>query len=825
METKYIGEHLLPGELGHFFVLLAFVASIVSTVSYFLATRSRDAINGSSWKKMARVAFFIQVISVFAVFGTLYYIISNHFFEYHYAWEHSSRALPVRYLLACFWEGQEGSFLLWTVWHCVLGTILIRTAGEWENPVMTVISFAQVCLASMLLGIYFFGYKAGSSPFTLLRNDMAGAPIFSDPAYLQKYIQDGNGLNPLLQNYWMVIHPPILFLGFASTIVPFSFAFAGLWKKNFTGWVKPALPWCLFSGMVLATGVMMGAAWAYESLNFGGYWAWDPVENSSMVPWLCIIAGIHTAVIFKHTGHSLKACFFFFITAFILVLYSTFLTRSGILGTTSVHAFTDLGMSGQLLIYLFVFLIPAYTLLIAYQRQIPTVKKEEALDSREFWMFIGSLVLIISAIFILVITSIPVWNKILGSHFAEPVHRRFAYNRIEVFIAIILALGIAMVQYLKFGSTPGGYFRKNILLPTAVSLVIGLLILLFGKIHYDTFGNGFLAALIVMMFASVYAIVANFSYILFMIKGKMRSAGPSVAHAGFGLMLLGILISSSRKEVISHDPMGLLTGVFPADSKENSRNNILLYRNLPMQMADYEVTYLGDSISTPDGKHYYKIHYIRRDTATGKVIEKFNLYPNAFINPKGQQGLISSPASKHYWTHDIYTYLTSVNDPSKIQDTSQYYPHLVKVGDTIFFSNGYMRLDGLDTHPVSPHYQAQPGDIAVGAKLTVYSSDSDIFKVLPIYVLRDSAYENIIPDTLSQLGLFIRFDKILPEQRKIELSIRQSGEQNDWVVLKAYVFHYISLLWLGTILMIIGFAMSIYKKIVPRKQNPVKPIL
>ena len=108
----------------------------------------------------------------------------------------------------------------------------------------------------------------------------------------------------LLRNYWMVIHPPILFLGFASTIIPFAYAYAGIQTKRFGDWVTPALPWALFSACVLGVGIMMGGKWAYESLSFGGYWAWDPVENASLVPWLILIAGIHTMVIYKATAHS-----------------------------------------------------------------------------------------------------------------------------------------------------------------------------------------------------------------------------------------------------------------------------------------------------------------------------------------------------------------------------------------------------------------------------------------------------------------------------------------------------------------------------------------
>jgi cytochrome c-type biogenesis protein CcmF len=188
---------------------------------------------------------------------------------------------------------------------------------------------------------------------------MGNAPLFKRADYLSK-IADGNGLNPLLQNYWMVIHPPTLFFGFATTIVPFAYAIAALWKRDYTGWLKPALPWGLVSVMVLGTGIIMGGFWAYESLSFGGYWAWDPVENASLIPWLILIAGVHVMLIYKHSGNALNVSFILILLTFILVLYATFLTRSGILGNSSVHSFTDLGMSGQLLVFIMIFLwLPA----------------------------------------------------------------------------------------------------------------------------------------------------------------------------------------------------------------------------------------------------------------------------------------------------------------------------------------------------------------------------------------------------------------------------------------------------------------------------------
>ena len=186
------------------------------------------------------------------------------------------------------------------------GVIIIHTNKFWEAPVMTIFALVQAFLASMILGVVIPGLnvKIGSSPFILLeRCDARCSHFAAQPEFVPK---DGNGLNPLLQNYWMVIHPPTLFLGFASTLVPFSFCIAGLWLKKYRDWVRPALPWALFSGAILGLGILMGGYWAYETLNFGGYWNWDPVENAVYVPWLILIASIHTMITYKNSETALK---------------------------------------------------------------------------------------------------------------------------------------------------------------------------------------------------------------------------------------------------------------------------------------------------------------------------------------------------------------------------------------------------------------------------------------------------------------------------------------------------------------------------------------
>ena len=800
----YTGEHLLPGILGHFFIILSLVASLVATFAYFKTTRSKNEADVSSWKTMARGAFLVEVLSVFAIFGILFYIIYNHLFEYKYAWQHSSRTLEVKYLLSCFWEGQEGSFLLWSIWHCVLGSILIRKARNWEAPVMTVVSFAQVCLATMIAGIYFFNWRMGSNPFVLLRNEM-DAPIFSQPNYLS-LIKDGNDLNPLLQNYWMVIHPPVLFLGFASTIVPFAFAIAGLWTKKTGDWTKPALPWALFSAAVLGTGIMMGGRWAYESLNFGGYWAWDPVENASMVPWLTLIGGIHTLLIYKHTGHSLRATHFLFLITFNLVLYSTFLTRSGVLGDTSVHAFTDLGMNFQLLAFLFVFLIPSFVFYAIRYKSIPHIVKEEQTSSREFWMFIGSLIFFLTALFITIATSLPVINKIFGSNFTMGEDAVFSYNRVIIFVAIIIGILTAVIQYLKYKQTDLKFFRKKIIAPTIISLIISTLALAFGNINYQEHGLGFLGAIWFAMVCSIYAIIANISYVWIGMKGKLKLSGGSISHLGFGLMLAGILISSSKKEVMSWNTSGIFVQLGEKNKITGEPGeNLTLVKGLPTTMGNYNVTYESDSMHPEKPLWYYKIHFKNK---TGN--EQFTLMPNAFVNYKGNQGLMANPAARHYWDHDIFTYITSLPDPEKNKDTATFKPQSLKKGDTAFYSNGYYILEDLTSQTNIPAGGLAPDDKVFTATIKVFSKNNTSYISKPFLINKGGSLYPI-QDTVTSENLIFQLTKA--DNNAAELGVRESNSIMQYITLKAYKFPFINLLWAGVLIMVTGITVSIVRRV------------
>ncbi|MDB5192744.1 MAG: cytochrome c heme lyase subunit CcmF [Segetibacter sp.] len=800
---EFVGEHLLPGQLGHFFAILSLVASLVATFAFFKVTNIKEINEKKSWTRLARGAFLAETISVIALFVTLYYIISNHLFEYKYAWQHSSRSLQVEYLLSCFWEGQEGSFMLWSFWHCVLGWILIWRAKNWEAPVMTVLSFAQFTLATMLVGIYFFNVKVGSSPFVLLRNEMDNAPIFSQPNYLE-FVKDGNGLNALLQNYWMVIHPPILFLGFASTIVPFAYAMAGLWTRDHNGWTKPAIPWAAFSGGILGLGIMMGAAWAYESLTFGGYWAWDPVENASLVPWMVLVAGMHTNLIYRSSGYSLKSTYVFYILAFMLVLYSTFLTRSGVLGDTSVHAFTDLGMNVQLVLFMLVFLVPSFTLFFVRSKEIPTIKREENTYSREFWMFIGSLVLFLSAFVIIVSTSLPVFNKILKTNWAVGEDPEGFHNQVQIFVAIIIGLLTAVTQYLKYKDTSKSYFWRKALIPTIMAVVLTVIIAIWGNISYDKKGIGFLIAIHLGVFAAVYAVVANAAYIWVGMNGKLKAAGASIAHVGFGLVLVGILISSSKKTVLSHNTTGM--SPLKVGDKESPLENITLIKGIPTDMGKYMVTFRKDTLNERDRKRYYEINFRAKD---GK--ENFNLYPDIIENNKGSEGVTPNPDARHYWHKDIFTYLTFLANPEKIraQDTTTFRLKNVAVGDTLFYTNGLMILNEVLVNPNNDKFKFSPQDTALVLDISVISKEGNRFKAQPVLQIVDGAVQ-VLPDTVMAQSLVLQFNQVKDQEKGLlELGVKETSGVLDFVTLKAYEFPFINVLWIGIILTVIGFFMSI----------------
>lgn len=799
MDIEYVGEHLWVGEVGNLFVILTFVASLFATIAFFMATRNND----SSWEKLGITAFRLHSISALTVIGLLFYMLANHFFEYHWVWSHTSANMPIKFLLSAFWEGQEGSFLLWLFWHVVIGNVLIFTAKNWRSSVMTILSSVQFFLTSMILGIYIIDFKIGSNPFTqLLREhpDFVHLPMFANPNYLQTL--DGRGLNPLLQNYWMTIHPPITFLGYSLTVVPFSYAIAALWLKKYTDWFKPALPWAYFGVAIFGAGIIMGGAWAYEALSFGGFWAWDPVENASLVPWLTLVGGAHLMMIFKNKGSSLFAAFALIILSFILVLYSTFLTRSGVLGETSVHAFTDLGMSGQLLIYLLFYLFLAIALIIYRFKSFPRNSKEDDLWSREFWMFVGALILMIASFQISFTTSIPVINKIFGTNMAPPANPVDHYNSWQLPFAVLTLSVMGFTLFLKYKSNKFLPFIKKIIGPLVASLIITIIVGLSLEMQNPYY--------LAMLFASIFAVAGNLTYVSTVLKGRLGKAGASIAHIGFGFLMLGALISMSSSQVISTNTSGVDVSQLGDEFKNNE--NILLLQGDTLPMGNYYVTYTGRE---KEGIYVrFNVEYLSK-SGDNQYNSAFKLQP--FVQLNDRMGNVPEPDTKHFLKQDIYTHVTYAT-LDKPKTTEESYKELkteeVAVGDTIYATNAILVLENLFRGTGDKELPLAKEDIAVTALIKVFDFNTKQHYLQPTFVLKDSSRIVAIEAEKPELGLRVSFDQINTENGKIKLRIEESNAaKRDFVIMKAVIFPYINILWLGAILTVLGILFSVYARI------------
>jgi cytochrome c-type biogenesis protein CcmF len=783
---------LLFGRLGNFFISLAFIAAALSAVAYFLAGKEANR----SWMRVGRSAYLIHGLSVLGIVAVLFAIIFGHHFEYHYAWQHSSTDLPLKYILSCFWEGQEGSFLLWTFWHAVLGAVLIVARSKWEARLLSVFGLLQVTLLSFLLGIHVFGQKIGNTPFLLLSDVMQADPVFLFDDYM-RFIQDGTGLNALLQNYWMVIHPPVLFLGFASAAVPFAFAWSALRFRDYKSWITPALPWSLFAVLVLGAGILMGGRWAYESLSFGGFWAWDPVENASLVPWLVLVGGTHLMVSWRATGRALRSGILLVLLSYWFVLLSTYLTRSGVLGDTSVHSFVDAGLARHLVLFLVGSLLFWVLPLIRHWRAIPAKATEEAASSREFWMFLGSLVLLFAALQIITVTSIPAINTLsawingwsglgLPQDIPTPANPEAYYNAIQLWVAVGVGLFMGIGQLFRYRSSSWAKVGRQTLYAAAAALVLTAL---FGKLS----GMPMMVAAgigqapnpyYLLLFAGWFALTGNAWYLITGLKGKLPLSGGSLAHAGFGIMLVGILISGARQQVLSENTLGIDYG--EGFDNQFKRENILLYAGMPQPMGDYLVTYLADS--TAGDAVYYHVQYERLD-ASGEVVETFVLEPYLLRDKKTQQLSVSA-----------------VPNQERRREGPKVSRHNVSPGDTVFFSVGFAIVDDAASLPPA-------GDtLRAGLRLRVFTSvEGPGREVVPqLRIVGGKVFSP--PAAVEGVPLQVAFSNIKPDEGRFEVTTIEPRSANDWIILKAIIFPHIRLVWFGSIVLFLGIAISIRRR-------------
>ncbi len=788
----------MAGIVGHLLIITAFVSAALAVFAFFRAAEY-EAVDIADFKRIGRSAWTVMTVCLFGAWALMIVLLATHQFQYNYVWGHSSRDLPWYFLFSASWEGQEGSFLLWIILNCIVGLALIKWAARsYEAPVMTVVALCQVFLLSMIVGLKFGSVPIGAAPFATLAEANPDAPIFQTlPGFVP---EDGTGLNDLLQNYWMVIHPPMLFVGFALLIVPFAFAVAALWKKRYTEWVRPALPWTLAAVMCLGVGIAMGGYWAYETLSFGGFWAWDPVENSSFVPWLTGVAAIHLMLIQRKGGIGHKAALSLCILLYMLVVYSTFLTRSGILGDVSVHSFVDLGLYNQLLVWILSMGVLGFGLLAWRWRELPKAQREAKPLSREFMVFCGATLLCVVAAVVILGTSSPIFGRIFRDNPATVPIEFYTDWTLPLSVGFVFLAGLGQLFWWNKMSIET--VNRVLTLPMALAVVSTLLILLFTpfielSLHLGTPSGffaeyGFALQLMLLLFAALFAFFGNAAVLVRIARGNLRLAGGALAHVGLGIAIIGIITSAGFSNPISNAPPG------------SDRDNFVLERDRPLEVEGYRVMYAG----TEPGKRGHTRFVLSFTDPRG---HDFTLKPVAYKSNSGQW--IQHPDLKLFVEKDIFVAVTprEMANPDGADETVLARGDSVLVGDGAFS----IRFDAFDTTPdLEPFLSERERDrieIAVGARLTVRHVPSGrVSEHVPLYLIgTDRSVRTLAAE---HTDMQIRFTRMHVETGEITLTLTGVAGP-DWVIVQAFEKPVISLVWIGIILLTLGFLLSVVRRI------------
>lgn len=398
----------------------------------------------------------LVLVSCIASFLLLYNLGTSQF-QFTYVASYTSENLPLIYKLTAFWAGNAGSLLLWLVLLCIYTGVLVFSR-EKRNPMMPYVS------TIMLMNILFFFLVIviGANPF-----DMSEVI----PA-------DGKGLNPMLQHPGMILHPVTLYLGYVGLAVPFAFAIAALILKRMDAeWIKLTRRWTLVAWIFLTLGNMIGGWWAYLELGWGGYWAWDPVENASFLPWLTVSAFLHSVMIQERKGMLKTWNISLVIISYLLTIFGTFLVRSGVL--TSVHAFGDGNLGTYFLIFLTIMvLLSLYVVLTRYQ----LIKKDsnpiESYFSKESSFLLNNLILVGGAFAVLWGTMYPLISEALTGtkiNVGPPY-----FNKVMAPILLGLILLMAICPLIAWNKATVEKFMKSVIWPLAAGIITAIILIALG---------------------------------------------------------------------------------------------------------------------------------------------------------------------------------------------------------------------------------------------------------------------------------------------------------------------------------------------------------
>ncbi len=738
---------------GQFTLWLELIAIFVSLVSYLVLCFKKEH---ALVEKVARLSFVSFSICTTVASILLMDLILNHDFRYSYVAGYSSRDLPIEYLISSFWAGQEGSFLLWVLLGSWLGILLILKAKDMEPQVMAIYNLNHLFLAILLIK---------QSPFQLL--------LFTPP--------DGQGLNMLLQDPWMVIHPPVVFLGYAAFTIPFAYAVAGLWRKEYDRWIRAALPWTAFSFVSLGAGIIIGGYWSYKVLGWGGYWGWDPVENASLLPWLAGIALLH-GMIFQQVRHKLrKTNLLLAAFSFILIIYCTFLTRSGVLADFSVHSFVDLGITGWLVLFIFVFLAIFLWFFVARFKDIPVSKKGESLSyfSREFG-FIGAMVILcLSTVITGLGTSAPLITRALEK--ASKVSTEF-YVDTNLPLGVLMLFLLGFVPLLVWGKNSFSKLAPKLIWATLGGIVSGVITLASG---YPGMG-----VLLLSLFAGAVA-GTNLFLAAKLIRKKIAISSGAVAHLGVGLMFLGIVSSSaydhSEKVLLARDAVQIAMGYeMQFDGATFSREGKGVRLHLPVEVKKGSAEF----VAQPD--------IFSERSRDGQV--------KRFSHPHIRRGLIS----------DLYISPLDYLPGKKNTDSGK---HIVLQKDNeVTFHEYKLKFEGFDVSAMMGRKDAR--DMSVGANIVVSYKGGESVDLKPIMIVgkKDDPSSRVkLPGPKDAFLTLVSIDAgaktIHLEYHGPAAPTKKHIETPPSLIAEVSIKPGMTMLWLGTILILTGGAIAMIRRL------------
>jgi cytochrome c-type biogenesis protein CcmF len=434
---------------------LAFGFSILTVLTLFLYNKNGDERLFLTGQRLALgISFFVFL----ATFILAYQLVQSNF-DIDYVARYTSLETPVVYKISALWAGQSGSLLFWLFILSIYTTIVILQNQQKHNSLMpwVIITLAIVQMFFLVLTNYV------TNPFK--------------PTDADFIVSNGNGLNPLLQNVTMAIHPPTLYLGYVGFSVPFGFAISAMINRDTSPlWIQSIRRWSLVAWLFLSIGIILGGWWAYRELGWGGYWAWDPVENASFMPWLTATAFVHSIIIQEKKDMLRVWNMVLIIITFTLCIFGTFLTRSGVM--SSVHSFTGSSLGPIFLTFVFSIMIVSFGMMYFRRNELRSTKKMESFTSRESGFLFNNMVFVVMCFAVFWGTLFPVFSEaIRGTKIT--VGPPF-FNQINIPIGLILLALTGIGPLLAWRKTGKKSLIRNFTFPIITGLIVAILLLIIG---------------------------------------------------------------------------------------------------------------------------------------------------------------------------------------------------------------------------------------------------------------------------------------------------------------------------------------------------------